>query len=150
MDEYGDPKINTELTKIGDPNPLFTLSLTPTIGFNNKYFLSLWLEYRHGGDRWNGTQAFMDGKPFGVGEDYIEKAYFLRLSNIQFRYVHKFKNNFLESLTVGLSGKNLFLVTQYKGVDPASSLFGYDLGYGLDLFNTPTPCSYSIAITLRY
>lgn len=151
----GSPLINSQITKIGDPNPDFVMSLNPNISYK-RLDLSFILEYRHGGDRWNGTKAFMDyqgmseNKTLGVGEDYIEKANTLRLSNINLTYTFAPYRKTLERFSIGFSAKNLFLISSYDGVDPATSLFGYSSTKGLDLFNLPSMRSYSFILSLTF
>lgn len=198
--DNGYPMVNQTLTKIGDPTPDFIMTLRPSVTFKN-FSLSCLFEYRHGGDRWNGTKAMMDylgvsestgtdrnikqyifsgvdmdgqvntkavdfynpdehiennrwvryGQT-GVGEEYIEKASFLRLSDVILKYslLRYNRDHFLKKLTVGFSAKNLFLITSYKGVDPSSYLFGNQTANGLDLFNLPSMRSYSFVVTLGF
>ncbi|MDU1891280.1 MAG: hypothetical protein E6767_11370 [Dysgonomonas sp.] len=88
----------------------------------------------------------------GIGEEYIEKATYLRLSNVTLSYTFNNRNrsHFIKSVRLGLRGQNLLLLTKYKGVDPASSLFGYSTGKGLDLFNQPSLRSYSFNLSLDF
>lgn len=88
--------------------------------------------------------------PAGVGEMYVQDASWLRLQDItlgyQFTIIHKTKPT---KMSVGINGKNLLLVTPYTGVDPATTLFGYSNGTGLDLFNIPSVRSYSLRVSLK-
>ncbi|WP_029902101.1 TonB-dependent receptor [Prevotella sp. 10(H)] len=89
----------------------------------------------------------------GVGEDYIEDATYVRLTNVSLSYAifnnNRSKSNLFKSMRVGVTANNLVLITSYKGVDPASSLFGYSAGKGLDLFNLPSNRSYSFTLTFE-
>ncbi|WP_163270158.1 carboxypeptidase-like regulatory domain-containing protein [Dysgonomonas sp. 511] len=195
----GFPLVNYKLTKIGDPTPDFVMTLNPSVSYKG-FTLRMLFEYQHGGDRWNGTKAFMDclgvsknsgdnrnikgyifdgvnesgaantvpvdfynpDEPIwdnrwvrygmaGVGEEYIEKASYLRFSDITLLYSFNVRRSrILNRLDVGVSAKNLFLITSYKGVDPNSYMFGYSLANGLDLFNTPSMRSYSLSVTLGF
>jgi hypothetical protein len=195
----GFPLVDGQLKKIGDPTPDFTLSLNPIIRWRSLEF-SFVLEYSHGGDRWNGTRAYLDylgmsegsannrnitgyifdgvtssgeantvpvdfydpARPLsenrwvrygatGVGEEYIEDATYLRLSNIGLAYTFELKKNGItfSEVKVGVKAQNLFLLTAYKGVDPASTLFGYSSGGGLDLFNQPSLRTYSFTLSIK-
>lgn len=178
-DQMGYPMVDSELKKIGDPTPDFTLTLFPTLRFK-RVNLSLLLEYSHGGDRWNGTRAYLDYLGMsqetanlrnemgteavmdrytrygstGVGEQYIEDASYFRLSEVGLSYnIINNQNNhdkFVKDLEVGARANNLLLITSYKGVDPASTLFGYSTGTGLDLFNTPSSRSFSFFVNLKF
>lgn len=200
IDADGYPMVDNTLKKIGDPTPDFILSLNPTFWWKNFTF-SFVLEYNHGGDRWNGTQAMLDyygmsensaryrdikqyifkgvdltgninsipvdfynpSLPLsenrwvrygatGVGEEYIQDASSLRLSNVLLSYsVFRNKTNQLfKSMKVNAQAQNLIVISPYKGVDPSSLLFGYSSGYGLDLFNLPSTRSYSLSLTLEF
>ncbi|HEX6226017.1 MAG TPA: carboxypeptidase-like regulatory domain-containing protein [Chryseolinea sp.] len=85
----------------------------------------------------------------GVGEDYIEDASWFRLSEIVFSYSLRLPKSKVQELKCSLVARNLFLITPYSGVDPAATLFSYNTGNGLDLFNTPSTRSYGIQITVR-
>ena len=55
---YGYPLRTSEPVKLGDPNPDFTLGWRNTVTHRN-FRLSALLEYKQGGDVWNGTEAVM-------------------------------------------------------------------------------------------
>ncbi|HCZ37778.1 MAG TPA: hypothetical protein DHV26_17800 [Cytophagales bacterium] len=87
----------------------------------------------------------------GVGEAYIEDTSWIRLSELALSYSTRYKIiHGIKRLRLSLIGRNLFLITPYSGVDPASSLFGYSTTQGLDLFNTPSVRSYTAQITLTF
>lgn len=86
----------------------------------------------------------------GIGEDYIEDASWIRLSELVFSYSTKHNRNAtIKSFKFSLIGRNLFLVTPYSGVDPSGTLFGYSTANGLDLFNAPATRSYHAQITIK-
>lgn len=86
----------------------------------------------------------------GVGEDYIEDASWIRLSELVLSYTARLSSSpKIRDIKFSLIGRNLFLITPYSGIDPSSSLFGYGTGNGLDLFNTPSTRSYSAQITIK-
>lgn len=87
----------------------------------------------------------------GVGEAYMEDASWLRLSDLalSYEFASKHRSSAIDKVMVALVAQNLFVVTPYSGVDPASKLFNYANGTGLDLFNQPSTRSYSLQITLK-
>lgn len=88
----------------------------------------------------------------GVGEDAVENGSAIRLSEIKLVYnlTPLFRPRMRgKDIEFSLIGKNLFLITPNSGVDPASSLFGYNLGAGLDLFNVPATRSYGAQLTIK-
>ncbi len=154
----GLPLVNEQLTKIGDPTPDFRMSLVPEFAWRN-YGLSCTMEYSHGGQRWNGTRAYLDylettgidGLGASAGEDYIENATCFRLSDVTLSYRLPQKYcKFFRALHLNLHARNLLVISPYKGVDPSSLLFGYLAGNGLDLFNLPSSRSYSFTATINF
>ncbi|MDR2916722.1 MAG: hypothetical protein LBV74_18155 [Tannerella sp.] len=195
--EDGFPLVDARPALIGDPTPDFISSLYSVFNWKNLSF-SFTFEYHHGGERWNGTQAWLDyagvsqnsaeqrnitdyvfegvnkatGQvnttpvdfynpvsglnrwvrygPEGVGEDYIQDADFLRLSNIALFYdLSRAKSGLLKNLSVGVSAANVFVLTKYEGSDPASQLFNYNTAKGLDLFNMPGVRSYLLTVKMK-
>ncbi|MCC5913195.1 MAG: SusC/RagA family TonB-linked outer membrane protein [Balneolaceae bacterium] len=55
---FGYPMRSAEPIRIGDPNPDFTLGWRNTVTHRNFRFTAL-VEYKQGGDVWNGTEAVM-------------------------------------------------------------------------------------------
>lgn len=96
-----------------------------------------------------------NGGGFGVvSEDFIEDASFIRLRNVSLSYDFSdhFKNNkFIKGMTLTLSGYNLWLDTDYTGIDPETSLVGSNSnGQGLDYFQGPNTKSYTVAVGLKF
>ena len=57
--------------------------------------------------------------PGSVSTRFLEKGDFLRLSNALLGYNFNIKNNkVVKSLSASISGQNLFLITNYTGLDP--------------------------------
>lgn len=85
----------------------------------------------------------------GVGEESLQKTSWIRFNELKISYSlpHQLQNRLrLSDAKISLTGRNLWLWTPYTGVDPAATLFGYGTTTGLDLFNTPSLRSYSIAL----
>lgn len=87
----------------------------------------------------------------GVTEESIQDGSSLRLSEVSLSYTtnRKFKIGPIRQLCFSLTGRNLFVSSPYRGVDPSSALFGQPLGNGLDMFNMPSTRSYSAQLTLK-
>jgi hypothetical protein len=194
----GFPLEDTNLRIIGNPIPDWNFALSSYFQFR-QFRVSFLLDFKRGGDIWNGTNSVLDylgrslntadirntanyvfegvdengvtnivpvdfydpSKPLnqnrwvrygwdGVGEDYIEDASSLRLSELVLSYsLARPRGATIKHVKVSLIGRNLFLFTPYSGVDPTSNLFGYTTGNGLDLFNTPSVRSYSAQLTIQ-
>ena len=151
VDNSGVPVINTQLQRIGDPTPDFTIGFAPTFIFYGFTF-SFNMEYNHGGDRWNGTKAFFESSQ-KAAEDYIEDASYLRLSQafLSYKFPTKWvRRAMMREVNIGISTQNPFVVSRYKGVDPATNLFGYTTGKGLDFFNMPSVKSYQFFVNIKF
>ncbi len=151
MDQNGKPVVSDRPVRLGDPTPDFIVTFNPSVTYR-RFSLNLLWEYTHGGDRWNGTKALLENpdKTY-INEDYIEKAYSLRLSDISLKYIlNRWNRSFIKDFSIGANAANLWVISSYKGVDPSSCLFGYASSRGLDLFNLPALRSYSIVVTLGF
>ncbi|MCP3932069.1 MAG: TonB-dependent receptor, partial [Bacteroidetes bacterium] len=56
----------------------------------------------------------------------------------------------LSGLTVTLSGHNVWLKTNYPGIDPETNLTGTSNGFGLDYFNMPNTKSYTASLKMTF
>lgn len=85
----------------------------------------------------------------GVAEDYIERASWFRLRQVDLTYTFgrnglgRFR---LDRLSVSVFAQNPWLRTRYAGVDPETGLSGNANGRGLDYFNTPNVRSFGASL----
>lgn len=89
----------------------------------------------------------------GVGEEAIEQASWVRLSELKITYTFSRLSQRLipaSNASVSFIGKNLWLHSNYQGTDPASALFGYEEGRGLDLFNAPGTRTFGLALQVAF
>jgi iron complex outermembrane receptor protein len=123
----------------GSPLPKFTASLTNNFTMGN-FSLSIFLNGATGFYVYNNTAnaffykgnlvsgrnvtkeaAATNEDPFNSAEvstRFLEKGDFLRLSNATLGYTFPLTGSKIKSLRVSLSGQNLFLITNYSGLDP--------------------------------
>lgn len=76
----------------------------------------------------------------GLSEAYLEDASYVRLREVALNYSMPskwFDNAPFKSFTVGVSGRNLLLFTNYSGIDPETNLSGVANSLGRDYFNMP-------------
>lgn len=76
----------------------------------------------------------------GASRPFIEDGSWVRLRNIGVNYrfdKDALKGTKLKGLTMGVSGRNIFLSTPYRGVDPETNLSGATNSQGADYFNMP-------------
>jgi TonB-linked SusC/RagA family outer membrane protein len=156
-----------DITKIGDPNPDFTVGLTNSFSYRG-FDLSIFLHSIYGNDIFNGTWIYLKS---GMGEDnqivdildrwqkpgditdvprvgdtykssrFIENGSFLRIKNVTLGYnlpKGLSKKIGMKSLRAFVSGENLFLFTKYTGMDPEVNYYSNDnIIMGTDFFTYP-------------
>ncbi len=89
----------------------------------------------------------------GVSEDYIFDSSWVRLREASITYSlpsSLIDNTFLSGGSFTLAGRNLFLITDYPGIDPETNLTGASNGIGLDYFNQPNTRSYALTVKLNF
>lgn len=89
----------------------------------------------------------------GPDEQFIEDASFVRLRELSLSY--DLRNQFVQrlgisSINITATGRNLWLSTDYSGVDPETNLTGPSNGQGLDYFNNPATRSYQVSLRFTY
>jgi TonB-linked SusC/RagA family outer membrane protein len=90
----------------------------------------------------------------GLHEQYVVDGSWTRLRELSLGYTlnsEKFKQfTKLTSANITLTGRNLFLWTDYIGNDPDTNLTGVSIARGIDYFNNPGTKSYIATVTLNF
>jgi len=88
----------------------------------------------------------------GATENAIEDGSWVRLRSVSLGYrFDKFKIKAISYIDLSISGRNLWLSTNYKGVDPETSLTGAGSNIsGMDWFNNPGTKSYGVALKVGF
>lgn len=89
----------------------------------------------------------------GSAERFMRDASWIKLRELSLSYTfNNFKESFLESVTIGATGRNLWLWTKDKDldIDPESNLTGASNGRGLQYFNHPTTKSYLGSVKINF
>ncbi|MGJ8734546.1 MAG: SusC/RagA family TonB-linked outer membrane protein [Cellulophaga sp.] len=89
----------------------------------------------------------------GVAEDYVYDGSFIKLREIALTYsipTEIISKIGLDSFSLTAAGRNLWVNTDYPGIDPETNLTGDSNGIGLDYFNQPQTQSYSLAIKVSF
>jgi TonB-linked SusC/RagA family outer membrane protein len=86
-------------------------------------------------------------------EEFIEDAGWVRLRDLTLTY--KLAPKALEktpftSIEISVYGRNLWLSTDYSGIDPETSLTGATNAQGIDYFNMPNTKSYGIGLRMSF
>lgn len=180
-DINNDGLINSEdWTKIGDPNPDFTMGLTNNFSFFN-FDLSVFLTFVYGNDIFNGSMIYLES---GTGEDnqttdmirrwkqpgditdmprvgdsykssrFIENGSFCRIKNVTFGY--NFPKDLLskakiKTIRLYTTIQNLYTFTSYSGMDPEVNYYGNDnIILGTDFFTYPQPFSMLFGLNVGF
>ncbi|MCF6347042.1 MAG: SusC/RagA family TonB-linked outer membrane protein [Flavobacteriaceae bacterium] len=88
-----------------------------------------------------------------VGEQFVEDGGWIRLRELSLSYNFSkdlFKNILIESAYITFTGRNLWIDTDFDGVDPETSLTGNGNGQGFDYFNMPGTKSYMFKVGFNF
>jgi hypothetical protein len=88
-----------------------------------------------------------------INEFAIADGSWTRLRELGLSYNLKsklLKKTGLESVNLSATGRNLFLWTKIKGIDPDVNQFGTGVGKGIDYFTNPSSKSFVFGITINY
>lgn len=84
-----------------------------------------------------------------VGEQFVEDGGWIRLREVGLSYrIPKVK--WFKGGSIGVSGRNLWLQTDYDGIDPETSLTGTGNGQGFDYFNMPATRSVMVNLSVNF
>ena len=90
----------------------------------------------------------------GPAEQFVERVNITRLREVSLNYsftqpwVHSITR--MSSIDLAVTGRNLYLWTNYSGIDPETNLTGVTNGRGLDYFNNPSTRSILFSLKLTY
>jgi hypothetical protein len=85
-------------------------------------------------------------------EDFIEETSWVRLRELSLAYQFPkviAESLYISDLMISFTGRNLWLSTDYKGVDPETNLMGANNAQGLDYFNMPGVTSYIFTLGIK-
>ncbi|QYA26094.1 SusC/RagA family TonB-linked outer membrane protein [Gramella sp. MT6] len=100
---------------------------------------------------YNGEGGYFGG---GTDELYIEDGSWTRLRELSLGYLWDsqwLKNTTkLQSIEFTVTGRNLFLWTEFEGNDPDTNLSGISAARGIDYFNNPATKSYLVNLNVKF
>lgn len=73
-------------------------------------------------------ESAMDDKAFFISDRYMESGSYLRMDNATLGYTVPLQSKYVRNLRFYVSANNLFVITNYKGIDPEISLGGLEPG----------------------
>lgn len=88
-----------------------------------------------------------------ISEEGIEEVNWLRMRDLGITYSFNketAKKIGASRLDIAIMTRNLFLITNYTGIDPETSLSGASNSFGRDYFNSPNTKSYGIRISASF
>ena len=133
---------------VGDSQPDFQMSWLNSISFLKNFDFSFLFHWKKGGENLNlsdllfddgGTNPIIDARGSQYADSWIQPAGYLRLREISLYYTIPQTalavfGGILDGVKIGVSGRNLWTVTDYEGYDPEVSTNGTNaLGTGLDV-----------------
>lgn len=90
----------------------------------------------------------------GPAEPFVEDGGYVRLRRVRLGYSisgKRFRDaTGLRSINLSVTGRNVFLITDYSGIDPETNLTGPSNGFGLDYFNNPSTRSWMFSVSINY
>lgn len=94
-----------------------------------------------------------EGGLVGISEYYIEEVNWVRLRDLNLTY--SFSPEFCKRIgitraSLTATARNLFLITNYTGIDPETSLGGASNAFGRDYFNNPNTRSYGLNLSVTF
>ncbi len=167
--------LDTFKTKIGNGLPKFELGWTNTFRYNN-WDLNFFLRGSFGHDLVNTYRAFFESSAPTIIASYnvvkskyfnpklndsqtfsdlfVENASFVKLDNATLGYTFNFKGDgAIKGLRAYINGQNLFVITDYTGVDPEVryAYGGNILAPGVDARDTWVRTrSYTLGVNLKF
>lgn len=140
-------------TIVGDTQPKFQMSFVNSFTFLKNFEFSFLLHLKKGGENLNltklltddgGTSPEIDARGSQYAETWVQPAGYLRLREIALYYnlpkgTIAGPDKFFENIRIGVSGRNLWTRTDYKGYDPEVSTNGSGvISNGLDVAPYPS------------
>lgn len=170
-----------ELAPIGDPNPKFNMTFLNNFSLFKNLSIVTQLDWVYGNKIYNQTRQwlyrdYISGdfdEPVTINGEtkawvnyytslyntnnssthFVEDGSFLRLRELTLAYnlTKALKIGFIQNAQIALSGRNLFTITNYTGMDPeAGAALNNPLRRGLDLFTFPNFKTYQLSLNLGF
>jgi iron complex outermembrane receptor protein len=139
FDENGVSILSDERVYAGSPIPTFTWGWSNDLTFGD-WRASVFINGQKGGYLFNNTALALGGAPslqqgnnidkrwldekeafsngLAASTRFVEKSDFVRLSNVVISRNIPISNSGIKAISLSLAGQNLFLISDYKGLDP--------------------------------
>ena len=155
----------------GSALPTYTFAFNPSYRYKN-FDASLLLRGSGGNKIYNGLRSNLSrleniGKsnvlasavdqgiytsPYG-SDLWLEDGSFIRLENLTAGYTFRFTDKYIDTIRLSLTGNNLFLITDYSGIDPELNVSGSgrpEDNFGGDRGIYPRTRSVAFGLTVKF
>lgn len=160
-------------TKVGDVEPDFQMAWSNNFTFYKQFDVSFLFQWKNGGENLNLSTFLSDGgyvtpdldTPEGQARlqmpanaiRFVESAGYLRLREASIHYslskntVNSIFGNIIEGVKLGISGKNIFTITDYSGYDPEVSVNGGSgLSTGIEVASFPSSRQFFFSLNVNF
>ena len=174
-------QFTSDNVKIGNPNPKFNMTFLNSFNIYKNLDVDFQLDWYYGNDVYNQTKQWLyrdflhsdfDQEITVGGETgayvayynslyntnttngyFVEKGSFLRLRNLAVSYnlASLVNNERIKDLRISVTGRNLFTITNYSGLDPeGAAKFNNPIERGVDLYTFPNIRSFQFGVVLGF
>lgn len=174
-------RFTTELQPIGDPNPKFNMTFLNNFTLFKDFSIVTQFDWIYGNDVYNQSRQWLYrdylsadfDKPVTINGEtkafvnyynslyntnnssthFVEKGSFLRMRELTLSYTFTklLRLPFVQNAQFSVSGRNLFTITNYTGMDPeAAASLNNPLRRGLDLFSFPNFRTIQVGLNLGF
>ena len=114
------------LARIEDPNYVeYGVSAEPIYTYGHNMLRTVKERWTPENPSTTHPSSYYGWSPYGVGDFFLQKAWFIRLQNVSLGY--NFPKKWVEKVFSGVrlhvDAQNLFVITPYDGVDPETDSY---------------------------
>ena len=175
-------QFTTDQYKIGDATPEFAMSFFNDFVLFRNLTLNTHIDWVYGAEAYNQSRQWLyrdrihsdfdqevtiDGETGAFvtfwnsayqtnrpSDFFVEDASFIRLRSVTLSYdiANLIDAPFIKGLTIAVSARNLFTITNYSGMDPEATGIGLNnpLNRGTDLWSFPNMRTYSFSLNVNF
>ena len=128
-----------------------TISTSSYSNIRREAYLEAWTPEKPG-NYWPRLKGVSQEELKLMTDRWVEDASYMRLSNVSLSYMLPLpKNKVVRDMSIGVSGRNLYVFTKYSGWDPEVSSYGNSMQrIGVDLGSYPTARTYCFDLKITF
>ena len=144
---YGNDMVNANLIQ----ETKTTISTSSYSNIRREAYLDAWTP-ENPSNYWPKLKGMSQDELKLMTDRWVEDASYLRISNVSLSYRLPIpKNKVVRDMTLGVSGRNLYVFTKYSGWDPEVSSFGNSMQrIGVDIGSYPTARTYCFDLKFTF